>query len=255
LFLFVLLGLAVGSFLNVVIDRLPAGGSLISPPSRCPGCSRRLSVSDLIPVVSYLVLRGRCRTCGSRIPARVLLMEIATGVSFGLLAWYFGPSPALAAVLFYFCLLLTISVIDLEHGLILNVLVFPGIIIALILSALATFTHLVDFAPSLAGSGIGGAVGFGLFLLIALLSRGGMGLGDVKMAALLGVMLGFPLIFVGIFLAIISGGLVAIGLLITRKKGRKQTIPFGPFLAIGGFAALLWGLPILDWYLRLFGFT
>jgi leader peptidase (prepilin peptidase) / N-methyltransferase len=228
---------------------------MISPPSHCPGCARRLGVSDLIPVISYLALKGRCRTCGARIPMRVLWVEMATGTAFGILAWYFGPTQALAAVLFYFCLLLAISIIDMEHSLILNVLVFPGMVIAMILSALATFTNIVDFAPSLAGSGIGGAVGFGLFLLIALLSRGGMGLGDVKMAAFLGMMLGFPLVLVGIFMAIISGGLVAITLLITRKKGRKQAVPFGPFLALGGFAALLWGLPILDWYLRLFGLT
>jgi leader peptidase (prepilin peptidase)/N-methyltransferase len=147
------------------------------------------------------------------------------------------------------------SIIDLEQGLILNVLVFPGIVFALLLSVLATFTDLVDFAPSLAGVGIGGVVGFGLFLLIAMVSRGGMGLGDVKMAAFLGVMLGFPLVLVAIFLAIITGGLVAVALLVIRVKGRKQTIPFGPFLALGGFIALLWGMPILDWYLRLFGLT
>jgi leader peptidase (prepilin peptidase)/N-methyltransferase len=147
------------------------------------------------------------------------------------------------------------SIIDMEQGLILNVLVFPGIVFALLLSVLATFTDLVDFAPSLAGVGIGGVVGFGLFLLIAMVSRGGMGLGDVKMAAFLGVMLGFPLVLVAIFLAIITGGLVAVALLVIRVKGRKQTIPFGPFLALGGFIALLWGMPILDWYVRLFGLT
>ena len=253
--MFILLGLTIGSFLNVVIDRLPAGQSLAVPPSHCPACNRRLGVADLIPVFSYLVLRGRCRSCNARIPARIFWVELATGLAFGFFFWYVGLSPALAVVLFYFCLLLVIAVIDLEQGLILNALVFPGAVIALSLSAVITFTgyDMLVFVPSLPRSGIGLGVGFGIFLLIVLLSKGGMGLGDVKMAAFLGAMLGFPAILAGILIAIISGGIVAIFLLAMRKKGRKQTVPFGPFLALGGFISLLWGTQLIDWYLKLFG--
>jgi leader peptidase (prepilin peptidase)/N-methyltransferase len=215
-----------------------------------------LSVVDLIPVASYLWLRGRCRTCGAKIPQRILWVELATGAAFGLLSWYVGLEPALAVVLFYFCLLLVIGVIDLEQGLILNILVYPGMVVALALGAVAALTSLdLSVVPTLGSAALGGGIGLVLFLLIVILSRGGMGLGDVKMAALLGLFLGFPLVFVGIFLAIFSGGLVAILLLLVRLKGRKQTVPFGPFLALGGFVALLWGPPILDWYLRLFGLT
>jgi leader peptidase (prepilin peptidase)/N-methyltransferase len=251
-----LAGLAVGSFLNVVIDRLPLRQSLMQPPSHCPACRRRLSVSDLIPVFSYLLLRGRCRTCNASIPMRILWVELATGVAFGLATWFLGLVPELAVVLFYFCVLLAIGVIDLEHGLILNALVYPAIIAAVAFSLAITLgDYKLSVVPEIASSAIGMGTGFVLFFLIAVLSRGGMGWGDVKMAAFMGAMLGFPSVIVAIFLAILSGGLSAVFLLVARLKGRKQTVPFGPFLAMGAFAALLWGQVIWDWYLRLFGLT
>jgi leader peptidase (prepilin peptidase)/N-methyltransferase len=251
--IFALFGLVIGSFLNVVIDRLPANQSLLKPPSHCPGCQKRLSAADLIPLLSYLWLNGRCRYCGARIPMRIFWVELAMGMGFGLLSWYVGLTPELAVALFYFCLLLTIGVIDLEQGLILNWLVYPAIVIALVISVFSpdlTNEHFI--IPSIVRAAIGGGIGFVLFLLIALVSRGGMGLGDVKMAALMGVMLGYPVIFVAVFLAVISGGLVAIALMLLKVKGRKQTIPFGPFLALGTFLALFWGQMIMDWYLGFF---
>jgi leader peptidase (prepilin peptidase) / N-methyltransferase len=252
--LFVLIGLVIGSFLNVVIDRLPAGQSLAFPPSHCPSCQRRLTKVDLIPVVSYLRLKGRCRVCASPIPARIFWVELTTGLAFGLLYLYLGLSPELGVSLFYYCLLVVIAVIDIEKGLILNWLVYPGMVVALICSIFATqLAGDQVVVPSLARAAIGGGAGFILFLLIVLLSRGGMGIGDIEMAAFMGIMLGFPYILVGIFLAIVIGGLVAVGLLVTGVKGRKQTVPFGPFLAAGAFLALLWGPTFLNWYLRLFG--
>lgn len=246
-------GLAIGSFLNVVIDRLPEGKSLVAPPSHCPACSRQLSLRDNIPVVSYLWLRGRCRTCGARIPRRILWVEVASGIVFGLSFWYLGLSPGLAIVLFYFCLLLVVAVIDLERGLVSNWLVYPGIVLALIISVFSSRLSSDSLiVPTIAWAAIGGGIGLGLFLFIALASRGGMGWGDVKMAALMGVILGYPVVFVGIMLAVVSGGLVAIILLLTGVKGRKQTVPFGPFLALGTVAALLWGQAILNWYLAFF---
>jgi leader peptidase (prepilin peptidase)/N-methyltransferase len=252
--LFVLLGLVTGSFLNVVIDRMPAGQSLAFPPSHCPSCQRRLARADLIPVFSYLRLKGSCRACASPIPARIFWMELTTGLAFGLLYLYLGLTPELGVALFYYCLLAVLAVIDIEQGLILNRLVYPGMVVALICSVFAPQLSGVQVVvPSLARAAIGGGIGFMLFLLIVLFSRGGMGIGDIKMEAFIGIMLGFPNILVGIFLAIVTGGLVAVGLLVTRLKGRKQTMPFGPFLAVGAFLALLWGPTFLNWYLRFFG--
>ncbi|RJO62556.1 MAG: prepilin peptidase [Dehalococcoidia bacterium] len=246
-FLFVLFGLLVGSFLNVVIDRLPSGQSLAYPPSHCPSCNKRLAVKDLVPVLSYALLKGRCRYCGQPIPLRLPLVEAATAVAFGLLFAFFGLSPELAIALFYFCLLLVIAVIDLEQQLIMNWLVYPAAPIATAFSLLA---YRLDIVPDITHAAIGCAIGLVLFLLIAILSRGGMGLGDVKMAALMGIMLGYPSVLVAIFLAIVAGGIVAIVLLATREKGRKQAIPFGPFLALGTMLALLWGNSIWGWYAR-----
>jgi leader peptidase (prepilin peptidase) / N-methyltransferase len=252
--LFVLLGLVIGSFLNVVIDRLPAGQSLAFPPSHCPACQRRLAMFDLIPVISYLRLKGRCRACASPISVRIFWVELTTGLVFSLLYLYLGMTPELGVALFYYCLLAVIAVIDIEQGLILNNLVYAGMVVALACSFFGfqlSGIHLL--VPSLGMAAIGGGVGFILFLLIVLLSRGGMGIGDIKMAAFMGIMLGFPYVLVAIFLAIVTGGLVAIGLLIARMKGRKQTMPFGPFLAVGAFLAMLWGPILLNWYLRFFG--
>jgi leader peptidase (prepilin peptidase)/N-methyltransferase len=254
--IFILLGLLVGSFLNVVIDRLPSGQSLAHPPSHCPSCNKRLGVKDLVPVLSYTWLRGRCRYCGQHIPLRLPLVEAATGADFGLLFAYFRFSPELPIALFYFCLLLVIAIIDLEHQLILNRLVYPTAVIATVFTFMC---HRLDFdimpaklnmVPNMAQAAVGCAIGLVLFLLIAILSRGGMGLGDVKMAALMGIMLGFPSVLVAIFVAVIAGGITAILLLVTRKKGRKQAIPFGPFLALGTMLALIWGSSIWGWYVR-----
>ncbi len=254
--IFILFGLMVGSFLNVVIDRLPAGQSLAYPPSHCPACNKKLAVKDLIPVLSYTWLRGRCRYCKAPIPGRLPLVEAATGLAFGLLYMRFGLSPQLAVALFYFCLLLVIAVIDLDHQLILNWLVYPAAPIALLLSLLfhgfdmTLLPKNLEMVSNLAQAAVGFGVGLALFLLIAIFSRGGMGLGDVKMAALMGIALGYPSVLVAIFLAIMAGGITALVLLAARKKGRKQAIPFGPFLALGTMLALLWGNSIWRWYTR-----
>ncbi len=250
---FGLTGLLVGSFLNVVIDRLPAGQSLMFPASHCPACKKRLAVADLVPLFSYLQLKGRCRYCSNLIPLRIFLVELVTGIVFGLLAWYTGLTPGLVVALFYFCLLLTISVIDIEQGLILNWLVYPGIAVALLASIFSKSLANPHFTtPSITQAAIGLGIGFVLFLIIVLVSRGGMGWGDVKMAALAGVMLGYPVIAVGIFWAVIAGGLTAVALILFKIKGRKQTVPFGPFLALGTLLALFWGQYVLDWYLGYF---
>ncbi|MFC1865448.1 prepilin peptidase [Chloroflexota bacterium] len=259
-----LLGLAIGSFLNVCIDRLPQGGSLISPRSHCDACGKWLSAGENIPVLSYLWLRGRCRHCRATIPQRVVWVELVSGIAFALLYWHYGFSAELAVMAFYFCLFLVIMVIDLEHKLILNRVVYPAAVIALVFSifvpdldiapgiVINTSAPQIDFLPGFISALVGGTTGLLVFLLIVVASRGGMGWGDVKMAALIGLVLGFPLVFVAIFLAVVSGGVVATMFLIIKAKGRKQSIPFGPFLSLGALTSLLWGAEILDWYLGFF---
>ena len=240
-----LLGIAIGSFLNVCIDRLPGGGSLLHPASHCPACQRRLTPRDLIPVFSYLWLRGRCRYCQAPIPQRVLWVELGTGIMFAFLWWQYGPTLELGIISFYFCLLTVILVIDLEQGLILNKVVYPATAIALIIAA-------VTDTPGIVKALIGGGLGLGVMLLVALVFRGGMGWGDVKMAGLIGVMVGFPGILVALLLAIVGGGLTAVILLALKVRGRKETMPFGPFLSLATMVTLLWGDTLATWYLGFF---
>jgi leader peptidase (prepilin peptidase)/N-methyltransferase len=237
--------------LNVCADRLPSGGSLLRPPSHCPECQRRLSARELIPVFSYLWLRGRCRTCGTRIPTRVLWVEAGTGLLFGLVFWRYGLSLDLAIALVYGCFFIVIFVTDLEHGLILNRVVYPGLVLALLVSALLTVFPQETTFPAIKEAVIGGGIGLGLLLLVFLISRGGMGLGDVKMAAFIGLVTGYN-VFIALLLAIIIGALVSILLLALKIKKRKESIPFGPFLSLAAIATMLWGNYILDWYRNLF---
>ena len=251
--IFVLLGMIVASFLNVCCDRLPVGQSLVQPPSHCPACSRRLAVKDLIPVFSYLWLRGRCRYCQAPIPKRVLWVEIATAVLFGLAYWQYSLSIELAIALFYISLFMVLLVIDLEHGLILNKIVYPALVVALLLSIfLSLFLPQIEIVPEIKQAAIGGGIGVVVFFLIVIVSRGGMGWGDVKLAALIGLVTGFPLIIVALLMGIILGGLAAVLLLGLKIRKRKEAIPFGPFLAVATIVTLLWGNDILNWYLGLF---
>jgi leader peptidase (prepilin peptidase)/N-methyltransferase len=252
IFLFALLGLAVGSFLNVCIDRLPQNESIVNPPSHCPVCQHRLAAKDLIPVFSYLRLRGRCRYCQAFIPRKLLWVELATGLIFAFLYWHYGLSPALGIMAFYACLFIIISVIDLEHGLILNKVVYPAMIVALLL-ALVPQPWLTRWivANGIANAALGGGIGFGIFFLIAIASRGGMGWGDVKLAGLIGLATGFPLVFFSVILGAILGAVVAVALVVAKKRTFKETLPFGPFLALAAMVTLLWGSNILNWYLGL----
>ena len=249
--IFAILGLEVGSFLNVCIDRLPQNKSIAFPPSHCESCQHKLAAKDLIPVFSYLRLRGRCRYCQASVPRRLLWVELATAVIFALLTWHYGLSPALGIMIFYACLFIVVSVIDLEHGLILNKVVYPSMVVALLLALLPRSWLTQWIVTGIANAAIGGAIGFALFLAIALISRGGMGWGDVKLAGLIGLATGFPLVFLSIIMAAILGGIVAVALVIARKRQRRQTIPFGPFLAVAAMITLLWGSNIMTWYLGL----
>jgi leader peptidase (prepilin peptidase)/N-methyltransferase len=251
--IFGILGAAIGSFLNVVIDRLPAGKSIAYPPSYCDACQHRLSWPDLFPIFSYLFLRGRCRYCKAKIPQRVFWVELGTGLLTALLFWRFGWKPILPVMIVYCSALIAIGLIDLKDGLIFPAIVFPVALAALVVNF---------FIPKLYSVhnllfGLTGAT-FGLvFLLLAfvlskvILKREGMGLGDVYMAAMMGLMVGFPNIIVALFGGIILGGLVAIFLVSAKKKSTRDVIPFGDFLAIGTIVTLLWGTQIIHWYLHL----
>jgi prepilin signal peptidase PulO-like enzyme (type II secretory pathway) len=249
--LFAILGLVVGSFLNVCIDRLPQNKSIAYPPSHCEACQHKLAVKDLIPVFSYLRLRGRCRYCQASIPRKLMWVELATAVIFALLYWHYGLSAELGVMAFYACLFIIIFVIDLEHSLILNKVVYPGMVAALLLALYPWPWFSESIGMRVAYAALGGAAGFAIFLLIAIVSRGGMGWGDVKLAALIGLATGFPLVFVAIIMAAILGGIVAVALLVTKKRNRREMIPFGPFLALAAMVTLLWGSNILNWYLGL----
>ena len=251
---FALLGLAMGSFLNVCIDRLPIGKSIVRLPSHCNSCNRQLSAADLVPLLSYIWLRGHCRYCGAHIPPRLPIVELATALLFALLTWHYGLSPQLAIALIYGCIFLVIFFIDLEQQLILDIVVYPAMVLALIFSF---FWNGFYQWPStgILNALLGGAVGLafmGSVYLIALWryrsKGGGMGLGDVYLAVLIGLVTGFPLVFVALILGTLSGGLVAVSLLLLRLRRGRDPIPFGPFLATAAMVVLLWGHRILDWY-------
>ncbi len=244
---FTILGLAIGSFLNLIIDRLPAGKSIISPRSHCPACQHGLKTNDLVPLFSYLWLKGHCRYCHTSIPKRLPIVEAATGLLFPLLYWHYGLNPMLGFSLVYACLLIIIFVIDIEHQLILDKVVYPGIGLALILSPFYPALG-IDPGPRVISAISGGSAGLAILLIPFLLSRGGMGMGDIKMAVLLGLITGFPQVFIALFLSIMAGGIVAVFLLTFGLKKRKQPIPFGPFLAAGTMATIIWGAGIQQWY-------
>lgn len=256
---FTLAGLAIGSFLNVCIDRLPLRKSLMSPPSHCDTCNHELSLLDNIPILSYLFLGGKCRYCKARIPLRVLLVEVLTGALFLLAFWRFGLSWQYAVTVFWISIFILIIFIDWEHQLILNVITYPMAVIAIILLAIDSFVPGVSlfgdrlFIPqtSLYSGLISAAALFVIFLLIVIISPGSMGMGDAKLVALIGLVSGFPLVIFSMLVGIVIGGIVAVILLVTKKKGRKDVIPYGAFLAIGPIIAMLLPGGAIDWYLSL----
>jgi len=239
--LFFLLGLAVGSFLNLCIDRLPERESIIRPSSHCDACQHKLEPLDLVPLLSYLYLKGGCRYCGASIPYRVPVVEAMTGLIFALLWNSYGLSIELPLAILFACLFIITVVIDIEHHLVLNRVVYPAIALAFLVPALLPGFGIVSAV-------IGGVTGAGILLPLALLVPGGMGMGDVKLAALIGLLVGFPQVFIALLTSFVLGGAVASGLLLTRRKGRKNPIPFAPFLTAGLITAVLYGEKILTLY-------
>jgi leader peptidase (prepilin peptidase) / N-methyltransferase len=263
--LFLLLGSAVGAVINWFAGSVNGEGEFHLKAPACPKCGAQRSWKHLLPLLGFFMARGRCPQCSEPLSARIPVVEFLTGMLFASLYLGYGISWELLILLVYASLLIVLFITDYEHFLLPNVVTYPGILLAAAVALLVTLLQYpLPWALSFAGQGFmaifnnfflsamaGGVSGALLLLLVVILSRGGMGMGDVKLAGLLGLMVGFPLVFIALFIGIWAGGLVAIALLISGKKKRREMLPFGPFLCIGGLAALLWGRQILAWYLGL----
>lgn len=244
-----LLGLAIGSFLNVCIYRLPRGESVVSPPSHCPACGQPIRWHDNLPVVGYLVLRGRCRACREPFSIAYPAVEFATGVLFALHGWWFGWQPLLGVRLLFVCAMVVLFMIDLRHRILPNVITLPGIVVGF-LCALALRPGWVS---SLAGILLGGGVLLGIGeLYYRLRGEEGLGMGDVKMLAMIGAFLGWQQTLVTLVLSSFLGSLIGLGLIASGRGTMKYALPFGSFLAIGAIASALIGDTLLAWYLRFY---
>jgi leader peptidase (prepilin peptidase)/N-methyltransferase len=245
------LGLVFGSFLNVVAYRVPLGRSIARPASACPHCRHPIRTRDNIPVVSWLLLRGRCRDCAEPIAARYPIVEATTGLLFAAVPLVLQPSWTIPAYWAFIAVTVALTLTDLDHKLIPNRILFPGIAVA---APLLLVGAVADGDPGRwLHAAAGAAAYFGLLFALALVARGGLGFGDVKLAILLGMFLtyrGWDILLVGGFLAFFLGGAVSLLLLAFRIKGRKDAIPFGPYLVVGAYLALAFGEAIADWYLR-----
>ncbi len=244
-----LVGLIVGSYLNVVIHRLPLGISTVTPRSRCPGCGEVVRARDNIPVLSYILLRGRCRHCKAEISPRYPLIETLTALLFVACYWQFGLSVELLAGVLFCAAMVALAAIDAEHFLLPDKITLPGIAVGLLLS------------PWLEWSGwrsalIGALLGGGMLLALAagwywLRGEEGMGLGDVKMLAMLGAFLGWKGMLVALFFASVAGSVVGLAVIASGRGGMKSKLPFGTFLALGAVVALFVGPRITRYYLSL----
>ena len=263
-------GLAIGSFLNVVIYRVPLGKSVVSPRSSCPHCGAEIKARDNVPIVSWLVLRGKCRNCGAPISPRYPLVELGTGVAYFVVAYALAGSilnaqtaPAmiaailvLVAYLYLAAISIALSLIDLDVHKLHNSIIFPSYAVGIVLFVAASiltsdFSHLVRALIAMAAMGLG-------YLLLALAYPKGMGLGDVKFAGLLGLFLGWVgwgAVVVGALAAFLLGGVFGVILILARKANRKSGIPFGPWMAAGAWLGIAIGDAVLANYLSIYGLS
>jgi leader peptidase (prepilin peptidase)/N-methyltransferase len=240
------LGALIGSFLNVVIHRLPLGESLAHPPSHCPNCGAPVKPYDNVPVVSWLLLRGRCRSCKAPISPRYPLVEALTAVLAALVPIRYGADSDVWLGFAFLLVLIPVTFIDFDKRIIPNKITLPGAIVAIILVAVFQSDDLVEHL-------IAGVAAFMFLFIAALAYPGGMGMGDVKLAGVMGLFLGrnvAPALLAGL----LAGSLVGIGIMAVKgvAAGRKTKVPFGPFLALGGLVGLFAGDEIVDWYLDTF---
>lgn len=244
-FIFIL-GTLIGSFLNCLLYRLEQNKSFVFGRSICPKCKHELAWKDLVPILSFVFLRARCRYCKKRISFQYPLIELISGILLSLLFYYTGLTAEFGFLAFIFFSMLAIFIYDLRHFIIPDKILFPLIFV--------TFIYvLINSSAVLALLSALGAALF--FLIIYLLSKGEwMGFGDVKLAVFLGLFLSWPNILLGLFLSFVIGAIIGIGLIVFGKKGLKSQVPFGPFLIIGSVIAFFWGQEIINWYLNLAGF-
>ena len=243
-FLYVfLVGTIIGSFLNVVIYRIPVGDSIILPSSHCGNCNTKLRAIDLIPILSWIALKGKCRYCGCKISFRYPFVELLTGILFVFTYIAVGLHYKLIVYLFFTCFLIVNTFIDMDYFILPNKIQLFGVLGYVLLNIIFPFISLTD---SLLGALVGGAALFVLFLI----TKGrGMGFGDVKFIGVIGLYLGWKLSLLTLFLSFILGGFFGIILLATKIKDKKDAIPFGPWIAMATFISMHWGWEIINWYL------
>jgi leader peptidase (prepilin peptidase) / N-methyltransferase len=249
-----LVGLTIGSFLNVVVWRVPRGESLVQPPSHCPQCGHPIRPRDNVPVLSWLVLRGKCRDCRAPISARYPAVELLTGVVWVAFALRIGLHADLAAYLYLGAVGVALALIDLDTKRLPNSLVLPSYPVALVLLGVAAIVQ--DDATSYIRALIAMGALFAFYFALAFVYPAGMGFGDVKLAGVLGLYLGWlgwGTLVVGAFLGFLLGGVIGAALMVAGRAGRKSAIPFGPFMLAGAFIAILWGQSIADAYTRAIG--
>lgn len=243
-----LFGLCIGSFLNVCIHRLPRGESVVSPGSRCAACGVPIRWYDNLPVVGYLMLGGKCRACGATFSARYLAVELITAAVFVMTAAAFDVGPLLAVRLIFAAMLVALFFIDLEHQLLPDAITWPGIVIGLVASVWLT--------PGWMASVAGAALGALILLAIRWAWKratgvDGMGLGDVKMLAMIGAFLGWQQVWLVLFVASLAGAVIGVAMTTLGKGSMKTRLPFGTFLAIAALLSSIFGEPVITWYVGL----
>jgi len=242
-----ILGLIVGSFSNVCIYRVPRNESIIYPASHCPKCRSKIKPFDNIPLLSFILLKGRCRNCKSKISIQYPIVELLTGLMYLIIYLIYGLSVQTLIYIILSSALIIIAFIDLNEQIVPDVISLPGIVIGFILSFFVTYISFIN-------SALGVVVGGGIILIIGLggsviFKKEAMGGGDVKLAAMIGAFLGWRYIVISLFLGFFLGALAGIFLILSKIKSREDTVPFGPFIVLGSFITLLWGEKIISWYI------
>lgn len=251
MFIFIFLfGIIIGSFLNVCIYRIPRGESIVYPSSHCPNCSTPLQWHDLIPILSYILQGGKCKYCREPISIQYPMVELLNGILYLILYYKFSATINFAFYAIIFSVLIIISFIDLHHQIILdclNIIIFITSIIYKILRF-----RLYNISPNIVNSLLGLIISAGIFLLISIVYKGGLGGGDIKLIGVLGFILGIKMILLNIFLSFILGAIISIFLLLFKIKGKKDPIPFGPFICIAFMITIIFGENIIVWYVSKF---
>ena len=242
-----ILGLIVGSFSNVCIYRIPRNESIIYPTSHCPKCRSKIKPVDNIPLLSYILLKGRCRNCKSKISIQYPIVELLTGLTYLIIYLIYGLSVQTLIYIILSSALIIIAFIDLNEQIVPDIISLPGIVIGFILSFLVPYISFVN-------SALGVFVGGGIILVIGLagsliFKKEAMGGGDVKLAAMIGAFLGWRYIIISLFLGFFLGALAGIVLILSKIKSREDTVPFGPFIVLGSLITLFWGDKIISWYI------